>query len=235
MCMDIDNLQQELGALQLSDSFFPTGLYATSNGLESLFLQKRIHSADDVADIIKTGITQQVGTTDCIALAETYRAISSHDMQKIIHIDNTLFATKCIKETRDASTRSGIQLVKCVTEFVEDYKPLNDYCHHVLEHNVHGVFPVAFAVCCSSMQITKEKSALMMLYGFTVSMVGAAMRLGIIQHIEGQRIIHGIKPVIGKTLLESMDKPLSEMSQFAPQMDVTQMSHEQLDSKMFIT
>ena len=31
---------------------------------------------------------------------------------------------------------------------------------------------------------------MMFLYGFTVGIVGAALRLGLIQHIEGQKIIH---------------------------------------------
>ena len=235
MYMDINDIQQELGSLQLSDTFFPTGLYATSHGLESLFLHKRIGNADDIAQIITICISQQTGPTDCIALSETYNAINRRDDQRIIHIDDTLFATKSVRDIRDASTRSGIQLVKCVTEFVNNDKHLSDYYDSILQHKAHGVFPVAFALCCNSMQIAKEKSMLMLLYGFAVSMVGAAIRLGLIQHIEGQKIIHSIKPVISKTVLENTDKPLSDMSQFAPQMDIVQMSHEQLDSKMFIT
>lgn len=233
--MDISDIQQELGILQLSDSFFPTGLYATSNGLESLFLQKQIDNAGDVAEIISICLAQQIGPTDCIALSEAYNAMNDYDDQKIVHIDNVLFVTKSIKDIRDASTRSGIQLVKCVTEFARDSKPLSDYYNNILQRNAYGIFPVAFAICCNSMQIPKEKSMLMLLYGFTVSMVGAAMRLGLIQHIEGQKIIHDLKPVISKTVLENIDKPLSDMAQFAPQMDIVQMSHEQLDSKMFIT
>jgi urease accessory protein len=66
-------------------------------------------------------------------------------------------------------------------------------------------------------------------------MVGAALRLGIIQHFEGQKIIHDIKPIISQTIKEYSNKSLLEMWQFAPQVDITQMSHEKMDSKMFIT
>jgi urease accessory protein len=37
---------------------------------------------------------------------------------------------------------------------------------------------------------------MVMLYSFTVNMVGAALRLGIHQHHDGQRIIHELKPDI---------------------------------------
>jgi urease accessory protein len=45
--MNIDKLSMEqISALQLSDSFFPTGMYTTSNGLEALFSnrQKKLNS-----------------------------------------------------------------------------------------------------------------------------------------------------------------------------------------------
>jgi urease accessory protein len=94
---------------------------------------------------------------------------------------------------------------------------------------------VSFAVCCNALKIKKGKSMTMMLYGFTVGIVGAALRLGLIQHFEGQKIIHSIKPIISQTIKEYSNKSLFEMWQFAPQVDIFQMSHEKMDSKMFIT
>jgi len=39
--MITDEIEQELGVMQLSDSFFPTGIFTTSNGLEFLFSEKK--------------------------------------------------------------------------------------------------------------------------------------------------------------------------------------------------
>ena len=235
MYMNIGEIEQELGVMQLSDSFFPTGIFATSNGLEYLFSQNKIHEMTDLAEMIKINIIQQIGPTDCIALADIFENSNEGNFDRIIQADNTLFATKSIKEIRDASVRSGIQLVKCVAEFVKNDKMLKQYQDSILEKKANGIFPVAFAICCNAMKIKKEKSMMMMLYGFSVAVVGAALRLGLIQHFEGQKIIHKIKPVIAQTIKENSNKSLSEMWQFAPQMDVIQMSHEKMDSKMFIT
>ena len=120
-------------------------------------------------------------------------------------------------------------------EFVRDDRLLRQYHDGILKDRIHGIFPVAFAVCCNALKIEKEKSMMMMLYGFSVSVTGAALRLGLIQHFEGQRIIHEIKPVIAQAVKDSSEKSLFEMWQFAPQMDIIQMSHEKMDSKMFIT
>ena len=84
-------------------------------------------------------------------------------------------------------------------------------------------------------KIKKEKSMAMLLYGFTVSVVGAALRLGLIQHLESQKIIHDVKSTITQTIKNNEDKSVFDMWQFTPQLDIIQMSHEKMDSKMFIT
>ncbi|MEK0319862.1 MAG: urease accessory UreF family protein [Nitrosopumilus sp.] len=233
--MNIDEIEQELGVMQLSDSFFPTGIFATSNGLEFLFTEKKIKGMIDLIEMIRINIIQQIGPSDCVALANAFDSANKQDFDKVVEADSMVFATKSIKEIRSASVRSGVQLIKCVSEFVKDDKILNQYKKNVIKNKAHGVFPVSFAVCCNALKIKKEKSMAMMLYGFTVGIVGAALRLGLIQHFEGQKIIHSIKPIISQTIKEYSNKSLSEMWQFAPQVDISQMSHEKMDSKMFIT
>ena len=233
--MDIDEIEQELGVMQLSDSFFPTGIFATSNGLEFLFTEKKIKGMIDLIEMIRINIIQQIGPSDCVALANAFDSANKQDFDKVVEADSMVFATKLIKEIRSASVRSGVQLIKCVSEFVKDDKILNQYKNNVIKNKAHGVFPVSFAVCCNALKIKKGKSMTMMLYGFTVGIVGAALRLGLIQHFEGQKIIHSIKPIISQTIKEYSNKSLFEMWQFAPQVDIFQMSHEKMDSKMFIT
>ncbi len=233
--MNIDEIEQELGVMQLSDSFFPTGIFATSNGLEFLFTEKKIQGMTDLIEMIRINITQQIGPSDCVALANAFDSASVDDFDKVIETDNIVFSTKSIKEIRSASVRSGVQLIKCVSEFVKDDKILNQYKNNIIKNKTHGIFPVAFAICCNALKIKKEKSMTMLLYGFTVGVVGAALRLGLIQHFEGQKIIHSIKPIISQTIKEYSNESLFEMWQFAPQIDIVHMSHEKMDSKMFIT
>jgi len=233
--MNIDDIEQELGVMQLSDSFFPTGIFATSNGLDFIFTEKKIQGMTDLIEMIRINIIQQMGPSDCVALANAFDSANKHDFDKVIEADSIVFATKSIKEIRNASVRSGVQLIKCVSEFVKDDEILNQYKNNIIKNKAHGIFPVAFAICCNALKIKKEKSMTMLLYGFTVGVVGAALRLGLIQHFEGQKIIHRIKPIISETIKEYSNKSLFEMWQFAPQVDIVQMSHEKMDSKMFIT
>ena len=51
MYMNTDEINEELAIMQLSDSFFPTGLYATSNGLEFLFSKNEIKGVEDIKNM----------------------------------------------------------------------------------------------------------------------------------------------------------------------------------------
>ena len=63
-----------------------------------------------------------------------------------------------------------------------------------------GTHPVVAGVCSFVMGIKKEQARQMMMYGFCVSVTGAALRLGMIDHIQSQKLLHTIKPKIHETL-----------------------------------
>lgn len=227
-------MYDELSVMQLSDSFFPTGLFATSNGLESLFLDKKITNVTDLIKYAKTCIKYQIGPSDCVILSNCIKLCKLKEHDKIKELDEICCAMKTIKETREASLRSGIQLARCVREFQND-NTLNWYWQEIQEGSVTGVYPVSFAICCNALQISKDKAELMFLYSFVSSMSGAALRLGMIQHFESQRVIHELKSDIIDIIKENSTKSIQDIWQFSPQIEINQMRHESMDTKMFIT
>jgi urease accessory protein len=232
--MNIEMDTTDVSILQMSDSFFPTGLYATSSGLEALSHLKKLKSKD-IFCYISTFLKQSVGPSDCTALGAAYAACMKNDLTALLDIDDVLYSMRLIEETRSASVRSGTQLLKCVSTFVKDKKMLKDYQNAILTRKATGVYPVSFGVASWSFGIPRNKAGMMLLYGFTVSVIGAALRLGIIEHFDGQKIIHELRPVILKSVQENIERPISSMWQFAPGLDILQMKHEAMSSKMFIT
>lgn len=220
--------------MHLSDSFFPTGLFATSNGIEKMFFDKRITTSDELFRFIKTTLLQQIGPSDCVMLSFAYDYAKDDDYDKIIDLDRMCYCLKPIKEARDYSTRSGKQLAKCVTE-MSNNKFLRWYIDSIEGSKMTGIYTISFAICCNALDVSKANALSMFLYGFVVSNVGAALRLGMIQHYEGQKIIHKLKPLLASIVNNSLSVSLSDVWQFAPQIEIFQMKHEKMDSKMFIT
>lgn len=225
----------DLSIMQLADSFFPTGMYTTSNGLEALFYSGRKLKPAEFTDLVRIFIERQMGPADTAALGNAYRFAASSDLESLIKVDRTLHAMKLVQEIRNASARSGTQMLRCVNSFVTSSKMMNDYAAAIKQGRAYGPYPVALAVSCNAMSVPKKKAGLAMLYSFSVGMVGAALRLGMFQHFDGQKIIDELKPVMVKAVNDNIDKTIEEMWQFAPQIDLVQMSHEKMASKMFIT
>jgi len=232
--MSIEEMHQDLAMMQISDSFFPTGLYANSNGLESIFQNNKKITDLEIIGIIETQLKQQIGPTDLIVMENALKFASNKEFDKILELDMKINSIKNIKEVREASKRSGIQLARCVNEFVND-EILEKYLEFYKKGMVNGAYSVSFGLCANAFGIKPQKAGLMFLYGFIVSVVGAASRMGITQHYQSQKIIHDLKPLISKIVTESLDKSTNDIWQFAPHLEILQMHHEKMDSKMFIT
>ena len=232
--MSIKDMHQDLAMMQISDSFFPSGLYANSNGLESIFQNNKKITHLEVGRIIETQLKQQIGPTDLIVMENALKFASTKEFKKILELDMKFNSIKNIKEIREASKRSGIQLVRCLREFIKD-EIIEEYLKFHHAGMISGAYPVSFGLCANAMGISPQKAGLMFLYGFIVSVVGAASRLGITQHYQNQKIIHELKPLISQIVSECMDKSTKEIWQFMPHLEILQMHHERMDSKMFIT
>jgi urease accessory protein len=224
----------DLSMLQLSDSFFPTGMYSMSSGLEAIFYSGKKMKAEELRDLLKTLLEYQIGPADCTALANAYEHASKFNLPKLIEVDRAIFSMKLIQEIRDASIRSGTQLIRCIRSFSEN-KILSQYEDSIRAGQAFGPYPVALAVAANAFSIPKRKAALMMLYSFSVSIVGAALRLGMLQHFDGQKVIDELKPTIVNVINANINRPIAGIWQFAPSMDIMQISHERMNSKMFIT
>jgi len=224
----------DLSMLQLSDSFFPTGMYSMSNGLEAIFYGGKKMKAEELRELIATLLQYQIGPADCIALGNAYEQAAKFNLPELLEVDRAIFSMKLVQEIRDASIRSGTQLVRCIRSF-SDNRILCQYEDAIRSGWAFGPYPVALAVAANAFLIPKRKAALIMLYSFSVSIVGAALRLGMLQHFDGQKVIDQLKPPILKVIKENIDRPLEGMWQFAPSIDIIQISHERMNSKMFIT
>jgi urease accessory protein len=219
--------------MQLSDSFFPTGAYAMSSGLEVLAKKKKM-DADKLRVLVQVYLERQIGPADCCALGNAHDAAKKSDLAGVIEADTALFSIKLVREVRNASARSGAQLVRCAGEFAKD-RTLTAYAKAIKEGRATGVYPVSLAVSCAALGVQKQKAGSILAYSFCVSVAGAALRLGIIDHVAAQKMLHELKPAIAYAVRDNVRRPLAGMWQFAPAIDIAQMEHERMDSKMFIT
>ncbi|HLH73624.1 MAG TPA: urease accessory UreF family protein [Chloroflexota bacterium] len=100
-----------LRALQLADTFFPSGAYTLSHGLETAVEDGLVRSPDDLERWLRAQLAFQVIPGDAAALVLAWRAAANGRVAEIVAVDHRLEAFRLSLEARDASRKVGRQLL----------------------------------------------------------------------------------------------------------------------------
>lgn len=221
----------EFHMMQLADSFFPSGMFGLSGGLESFVKTRRVKSGNDVLRFIRRQIKFQIVPLDCAVLAAVMAATKKGDIERAADADNRCYSMKLIREVRTASARSGRQLLNCLVTMTDD-RFAKKFHAKVEAKESAGTYPACLAVAAGALGIPEKSALRMMLYSYCVSIVGSAVRLGVVTHIEGQSILTQIARDVNSV---KQAKNANDLWQLTPLAEILQMQHEQDDSRMFIT
>ena len=221
----------EFHMMQLADSFFPSGTFGLSGGLESFVKSDRVRDARDVLRHIRQQVEFQVLPCDCTVLVAAINAAERGDISGIVIADSQYYSMKLVQEIRTASTRSGRQLLNTLVKMkncsiATKFKRMTD------RGKSPGTYPACLAVASCALGIPKQSAVRMMLYAYCASVAGSAVRMGVISHIEGQKILTGLASDVNSSLPPS---GLSDIWQLNPLAEILQMNHEQDELRMFIT
>jgi urease accessory protein len=225
--------EEFLSALQLSDTFFPTGLYTLSHGLES-FVQAGLVSKTGLEALLVDYLENVLGPADGAALSHAHRAAEAQDLARLLEMDRLLFALKLVREAREASRRVGKRILTTVVALKPE-RLLADYRAAVEAGTSPGNAAVALGAVAASLGIGRKEAILIEFYTFTTSVLGAAMRLIRLDHEEAQLVLSRLKPVMLRVAQENMDRSLQDMRAFAPLIDIMGMAHERAPIRLFIS
>ena len=221
----------EFHLMQLSDSFFPSGMFGLSGGLESFVKSGRIRSENNVLRFIRQQVKFQLVPCDCAVLLAVMNAAKKDDIEGAVVADNLFYSMKLTREARTASTRSGRQLLICVMNMKNDGFA-NKFYNRIEERESAGSYPACLAVSANALGIPEKSTLRMMLYSYCASIVGSAIRLGVISHIEGQGILMRVARDVNSAKPKNN---INELWQLMPLSEIMQMQHELDDLRMFIT
>ena len=224
--------------MQLADSFFPSGLFSTSSGLEPLVKSGVIRNGKDVLSFLVRQITLQLAPCDCAVISCVTNAARRRSLSEVALADRMYYSMKQVAEARTASVRSGRQLLECIIHtrsrpmFARRFRDLID------GGKSPGTYPVCLALASHSLGLPEKSALRVMLYSFSVSVVGAAIRLGILQHFDAQKILGALAAELEKAAISvsaGSTGDLEFMWQLTPIVDILQMKHEHDELRMFVT
>jgi len=220
-----------IAALQLADSFFPSGMVTLSHGLEA-FISQQPASDTDIAQLLEDYVRSKIARFDLVAYAHAYRAAEEEDVVRLQFIDEYLSASVLPQELRTGSTRSGRALLETLGPLVEA-PLLQMFLTDVRAGKTPGNSAVCLGLLCIVWAIPHRTGGIVLLYTFMVSFLGAALRLGCLGHTAAQRILIELRSHLSPLVDEALECDLEEMGAFAPLVDIRAMQHAYLPVRLF--
>jgi urease accessory protein len=220
-----------LGSLQLADSFFPSGLFTLSHGIES-FAQAGLITPQSLAGIVADLVRASVGPSDATAVAIAMRAATAGDLNAVAQVDQRLTAVKITRETRETSLRLGRQLLG-LSRDVFDSALSRDFLALVNDGLAPGNQAIALALLKVEFAIPVAEAVAGELYSFAASCIGSAVRMSEIDHRNAQRILFLLRPVLETATHDALSRSLFEMGGSAPFVELMSMRHEEAELRLF--
>jgi urease accessory protein len=217
-----------VAALQHGDSFFPSGGIPFSWGLETLAAEHGLESARDVGRFVEGQLKSRWGTCDRPALVTAYRAADRLD--EVVAVDNELDALALSREMREGGRRAGGALLdvhsSLRTPRASAYRDL------VRAGEAPAQLAAVQGLVWRGVGLTEETACAVSAHVASVGFVGAAIRLSLIGHIDGQRILSEMRTVICR-LLAAPVAPFERVSSYVPAAEIAMMRHETVGTRMF--
>jgi urease accessory protein len=224
----MSDLQSLLGALQHADSFFPGGGVAFSGGLETLHADRGVRSTQQLAEFVEGQLQYRWATCDASALTASHRA--QGELERIAEVDAMFDAMTLATELRDGSKRAGTSLLtvhaKLGTAGAAEYRA------RIAANKAFGHLPVVQGLVWSATGMTEDDCRAVSAHTLCTGLIGAALRLGMIGHLDAQKILLSVRPVLAE-LLRLPVPDVEDMCAYMPATEIAAMRHEVQDSRLF--
>ncbi|HEY4481601.1 MAG TPA: urease accessory UreF family protein [Candidatus Brocadiaceae bacterium] len=229
------HLKTFVRALQISDTFFPVGMFNFSHSLESFVQAEMVKNVDDVVFLLNDILSHQIAPADCVALANAYRATEQSDLNTLLLVDEMLYTMKLSSEIREGSVKTGKSLLSNLLLMISERSILLEFNELVRA----GVSPGNYAVVLGSggylLGIPCPEVMMIELYSFCISFIGAAMRLIKMDHFTAIKIVNGLQPLFIDIIKKYIFRVPDEMYSCAPLVDIMSIRHERETVRMFLS
>jgi urease accessory protein len=219
---------QFIHALQLTDSFFPVGAFAYSDGLETAAANGAVHDAESLRIWMNHFLDNVFVPCDGLALLKCAEAFRSGDLQTIHAIDDELTAIKPSAAVRNSSRSVGKRLLAAYSEISKDV----EFAKFV-QTLPHCNAPVAYAVVMTHRGVDSREALLAFGYSRLAGIVSAGLRLISMGQQQAQTLLAEFLerlPGVVERIVQMESEPLRS---FAPLMDIAQMNHRYVYSRLF--
>ena len=219
-------------ALQFGDSMFPIGGFAFSGGLESAIQTRVVTDAETLQEFARTAV-EQAAMGDGIALIHAHRAAAEGDVGELVRIDGRAYARKLSAETRTMSVRMGKKFAEMGVAVI-GAPLLHAWLGRIETGHTPGCHPVSLAVNFAVQGLPARDAFVVHQYGVAAMILGAALRLMKVSHVDTQRILYRLDVGADAAYEAAAAVGLDDMAGFAPLTEILAAVHVKAHVRLFM-
>ena len=217
-----------LTALQHGDSFFPSGGVAFSQGVETLHVEGRLRGGEEVGRLLREQVFGRWAECDRAVLTAAHRA--GDDLEAVAAADRVLEAATLPKELREGSCRAGAALLGVHCQLAT--RNAQAYQERIGRRTAPGHLAACQGLLWHSAGLSEAEATAAAAHVLCVGVLGAAIRLGALGAVEGQRLLTAMQAALADMLAQP-PPALEALASYAPVVELAVLRHEEIDSRLF--
>ena len=220
-----------LPLLHLCDSLFPIGGFAYSDGLESAISTRLVNGADDLRRWLEVCLDEAIGRCEGPAVLIAWLAFREENWELLIALDEELTAMRPSSATRIASRSMGLRLLRTWQSLHPDAR-LDHALALATARALGPTLPVAFAGACAGTGVEQRDAVEGFAYTRLAATISSAMRLMAIGQNEAHRLLSRALDRV-PACVDAMLVRRAQPESFMPVVDIAQMTHPYVHSRLF--
>lgn len=223
----------------LTDSALPTGSFAHSAGLETYVQANHVHDAATFSQWLQ-GYLRQASYNDALAVkfAVGLAGASTSDGDKLkllAELDALLHAAQTPKQVRVSMNSMGKRMARVAKIVAPEDFLVQEYEKAISGREMHGNPGIATGLVLAAVGVSERLAVDAYLMQLATSMTQNAISAIPLGQDAGQRVLVDAYPTIELAGEMTMAHSMADLGVVAPRLEVAQMQHEKLHSRMFMS
>lgn len=218
--------------MQMAGGTFPSGGFSQSWGLETYVADGTVSDSTSFKEFATSYLESTVSRCEGPVMCEAYRLAAVADTDAVAELEELSCAVKVTKESRESSLRMGKAFLRIMSDVI------NDECITELKKisGSEGItYPVIYGAVCGRLGIDLKPAVEAFVFSTVNALLQSAVKLVPLGNTQAQQVLTELYDDMEKSVLDSMQKSLDEISNFCPGFDIASIRHEFLTTRLYMS
>ena len=220
--------------LQMNDTFYPTGTYAHSFGLEGLITQGVVRDRDTLRMYLHAAVLPMLRQADLPLVWHAYTALGNSDWEAVSKLSILGSALKSAKEARVAAENIGRQRLELCARH-RKHPLAEEFLRRAEADNLPFSSAIAAALEARVIGAPVEAAFASVFYGTIAAVLAAAMKLLRLGQNAVQSLLTEILLQADELFARAQNVTTDEIGWYNPWLDIAAARHETADARLFIS